>query len=116
MTSRTPSFADALNAPIGEHQPKLTATTPGVTEASLTFWEEGKVSAGIWESTPGKFPGVREGYTEICIILSGRATIEVEGEEPKEFGPGDVFVTPDGWAGEWTVHEPIRKQWVVVQH
>lgn len=30
-----------------------------------------------------------------------------------EVGPGSLFVTPAGWRGSWTVHEPLRKMWVV---
>lgn len=99
---------------LGPHAPKPTATTPGVTEASLDIWSDGRVDTGIWECTPGEFRARRDGYTEICTILSGRVTLQADGGEPIEFGPGDVLVTPSGWVGTWRVHETVRKHYTII--
>ena len=99
---------------LGPHLPKPTATTPGVTEASRDIWSDGRVDTGIWECTPGEFRATREGYTEICTILSGRVTLQADGGEPIEFCPGDVLVTPSGWAGTWRVHEVVRKHYTII--
>ena len=101
-------------ADLGPHAPKPTALTEGQTEASLSVWQEGRVHTGLWECTAGDFTAERDGYTEICTILSGRVTIEVEGTEPEEFGPGDVMVMPSGWSGVWRVHEPLRKHFTTI--
>src|SRR5699024_3396862 len=100
---------------LGEFRDKETAITEGVREASVTTWAENGMKVGIWECTPGAFNSSREGFTEICTILSGRVTLEVEGEEPMEFGPGDIMVTPAGWKGVWRVHETVRKQFTIIE-
>lgn len=99
---------------LGEHADKPTAVTPGLTEASLEVWASGKIDTGIWECTAGTFTATREGYTEICTILSGSVTLEVEGEEPAFFGPGDIMVMPSGWKGTWVVHEDLRKHYTII--
>ena len=105
---------DANEATIGEHAAKPTALTPGLTEASLEIWADSKIDTGIWECTAGDFTAERKGTTEICTILSGSVTLEVEGRDPQRFGPGDVFVTPSGWKGIWRVHETLRKHYTIV--
>ena len=110
----THAVHDTANADLGAHQPKPTAVTEGLTEASATAYQAGRIATGLWECTPGTFTARRDGYTEICTILSGRVTIEVEGQDPEEFGPGDVMVMPSGWEGSWVVHEPLRKHFTTI--
>lgn len=111
---RTYSIHDALEAAIGPHTPKPTSLTDGQTEAVRSLWEQGRVDTGIWECTPGTFTAERDGHTEICTILSGSVTLEVEGEEPEHLKAGDVFVMPSGWKGVWHVHEPLRKHYTTI--
>ncbi|WP_111721059.1 cupin domain-containing protein [Homoserinimonas sp. OAct 916] len=111
---KTSSAHQTDEVALGAHVAKPTATTEGLTEASLAVWSDGRVDTGLWECTAGSFTAVREGYTEICTILSGRVTIEVDGSEPEDFGPGDIMVMPSGWAGIWHVHEPLRKHFTIV--
>lgn len=106
-------MSDATTASPGEHTPKETSSTPGQTAASLRLWAREGHKTGIWEVTPGTFTSTRPGYDEICQILSGTATIVEEDGTSFEVGPGTLFVTPDGWTGTWTVHETLRKMWVV---
>lgn len=108
----------ALTADIGSHAAKPTALTDGLTEASRTVWAGGpeqRIDTGLWECGVGDFSAERLGYTEICTILSGRVTIEVDGQEDEEFGPGDIMVMPSGWRGIWRVHAPLRKHYTIVQ-
>lgn len=111
-----PTFGlnNTLAADMGAHAPKPTAVTEGLTEASLPVWSEGKISTGLWECTAGTFTAVREGYTEICTVLSGSVTLEVEGEESRTFGVGDIIVMPSGWKGTWVVHEAMRKHFTII--
>ena len=83
-------------------------TTPGQTEVSLKVWEADGARTGVWEATPGTFTSTREGFNEVCVILSGTATITDESGS-FDIGPGSLFVTPEGWRGSWTVHETLRK-------
>ncbi|NRQ38450.1 cupin domain-containing protein [Nonomuraea sp. NN258] len=62
---------------------------------------------GIWEITPGVVTDVEA--DEIFVVLSGRATIAVEGGATIEVGPGDVCLLAEGAKTTWTVHETLRK-------
>ena len=113
-TVLTHAAHDTAAADLGAHAPKPTALTDALTEASTTVWSGDRIHTGLWECTPGVFTAERNGYTEICTILAGRVTIEVEGQAPEEFGPGDVMVMPSGWKGVWRVHEPLRKHFTTI--
>jgi len=106
-------MSDAATANPGEHSPKATSVTPGQTEVSLRLWARDGLKTGIWEVTPGTFKSTRPGYDEICQILSGTATITEPDGTSFDIGPGSLFVTPAGWEGSWTIHETLRKMWVV---
>lgn len=111
----THALHDTSSADLGEAMPKPTAITSGLTEASRSIWTDGRIDTGLWECGSGDFTAERNGYTEICTILSGRVTIEVEGQEPEQFGPGDVMVMPSGWKGVWRVLEPLRKHYTTIE-
>jgi uncharacterized cupin superfamily protein len=106
-------LSDATTAHPGEHSAKATSSTPGQTAVNMRVWDGNGLRTGIWEVTPGTFTSTREGYHEICQILSGKATITEADGTSFEVGPGSLFVTPVGWTGSWTVHETLRKTWVV---
>ncbi|MEB4615330.1 cupin domain-containing protein [Leucobacter sp. M11] len=120
MTDRTLADSSAValhgaaTAELGPFAPKATAITPGVADATRPIWSGGAVQTGIWECEPGSFTGFRDGYAEICVFLSGRVTVQGEGDEPIEFGPGDVLVMPSGWRGVWHVHERLRKHYTSI--
>lgn len=115
MAAPTSSAHDTANIVFDEKIEKLTAIVPGTADASLTVWEDDRIETGLWECTPGAFAATRVGYTEICTILSGSVTLEVEGAEPELFVAGDVLVTPSGWEGTWIVHETLRKHYTIVK-
>ena len=71
----------------------------------------GDLVTGVWSCTPGRLTDVEA--DETFVVLSGRATIEPAGGEPVEVGPGDVCVLVAGTATTWTVHEPLRKVYVI---
>jgi uncharacterized protein len=62
---------------------------------------------GIWEITPGVVTDVEA--DELFVVLSGRATIAVEGGTTIEVGPGDVALLAEGAKTTWIVHETLRK-------
>ncbi|MGR6922986.1 cupin domain-containing protein [[Actinomadura] parvosata] len=62
---------------------------------------------GIWEITPGVVTDVER--DEIFVVLSGRATVAVEGGTTVELGPGDVCLLAEGAKTTWIVHETLRK-------
>lgn len=113
-TVRTHSAHRTGQLSLGPHSAKPTSIDGAQTEAARSVWSNSRIDTGLWECTPGVFTATREGYTEICTILSGRVVIEVEGSEAEEFGPGDVMIMPSGWAGTWRVLEPLRKHYTTV--
>jgi uncharacterized cupin superfamily protein len=66
---------------------------------------------GIWQHGVGVSTDVE--VDEVFVVLSGRATIEVDGGPTLEVGPGDVGHYPAGTRTTWTVHETLRKVYVV---
>ncbi|MBP6011235.1 MAG: cupin domain-containing protein [Alphaproteobacteria bacterium] len=79
-----------------------------------TFEEsaDGKLFAGVWESTPGKWRIVYDEW-EYCSILSGVSVITRDGEAPQRVQAGDTFVLQPGFEGAWEVAETTRKLFVV---
>jgi len=69
------------------------------------------VAVGIWQHTAGISTDVE--VNEIFVVLSGRATIEVSGGPTLEVCAGDVGVLAAGAETTWTVHEDLRKIYVI---
>jgi hypothetical protein len=69
------------------------------------------LAVGIWQHTAGVSTDVE--VDEIFVVLSGRATIEVAGGPVLEVGPGDVGVLEAGAETTWTVHEDLRKIYII---
>lgn len=101
---------------VGTHVPKPTAVTAGLTEADHEVWAdaEGRAQFGVWECTPGTFTARRDGYSELCHLLSGGVTLVTDGGAEVTLTAGDAFVMPSGWVGTWHVHSPLRKLYVII--
>ncbi|MFZ0322630.1 MAG: cupin domain-containing protein [Actinomycetes bacterium] len=69
------------------------------------------VSVGVWQHTAGVSTDVEA--DEVFVVLSGRATVEVDGGPTLQVGPGDVGVLSAGTATRWTIHEDLRKVYLV---
>ena len=80
-------------------------------EAQTFDWPflDGDVQIGVWECTPGEFLFNRVGYSEVFTVLSGRATLHIDGGPSFELVPGAMILTPSGTTGRWVVHETVRK-------
>jgi uncharacterized cupin superfamily protein len=70
--------------------------------------------AGIWAATRGCW---RIQYTEheFCHLLEGRVVLTSSMGERWEFGVGDSFVVPAGFAGTWEVLEDCRKLYAIFE-
>ncbi len=67
---------------------------------------------GVWEITPGVVSDIEE--EEIFIVLSGRATVAfANGQDPIEVRAGSVVRLAAGMSTTWTVHETVRKVYVI---
>lgn len=110
------TFADLASVPLGEFAPKPTSLTESQTEASALLWSsaDDQTKIGVWECTPGRFTADRTAAGEYCHILFGRATVtNSDGGGSRDIGPGDLLVLPQGWTGEWVIHDHMRKLFVI---
>ena len=72
----------------------------------------GSVDIGVWQHTAGVSTDVEA--DEVFVVLSGRATIEIADGPTLQVGPGDVGVLAAGAHTVWTIHEDLRKVYVVI--
>ena len=110
------TFANLAETPLNAFAPKPTTLTEGQEEASKILWEsaDGHTKIGVWECTPGHFTADRTAAGEYCHILSGRASVtNADGMGTREIGPGDLLVLPQGWTGEWVIHQHVRKLFII---
>lgn len=111
------SIARVDDLELADGAPKPTSLT-GQTESFTDLWvsPDSRLEMGVWECTPGTFTATRNGYDEIAHIVSGTATVTDSHGVVTELSPGTVFVTPEGWAGTWVVHELMRKTYTIRHH
>ncbi|MFF1352712.1 cupin domain-containing protein [Streptomyces sp. NPDC058297] len=86
---------------------QIVSGAPVVTGKVLWESTDGKQLRGIWQITPGVVTDTEA--NELFVVVSGRATVEVEGGQTLEVGPGDAAVLREGDRTTWTVHETLRK-------
>ncbi len=67
---------------------------------------------GVWEMTPGTMSDVE--VEELSVVLAGRATVAfADGRPPVELTAGSVLRFADGMETVWTVHETLRKVYLI---
>ena len=76
---------------------------------------DGKLVAGTWTSTPGKWRAFTD-RDEFCTILSGHCRLVDESGDAKSFRAGDSFLIPNGFRGYWEVVETTTKHFVIRHH
>jgi len=77
----------------------------------LPLHDSDDLTVGVWQHSTGVSTDVEA--DEVFVVLSGRATVEVDDGPTLEVGPGDVGLLPAGARTTWTVHETLRKIYVV---
>ncbi len=102
-----PGIADADLEPEALDPAQIVSGEPVVTGKVLWESPDGRQIRGIWQITPGVVTDTEA--NELFVVVSGRATIEVEGGSVLEVGPGDACVLREGDHTQWTVHETLRK-------
>jgi uncharacterized protein len=111
MTELTPSFPIDPNSAELESWPlepdQIVSGSPEVSGLVLHTSADERVERGIWQHTAGVSTDTES--DELFVVLSGRATIAVEGGATLEVGPGSVAVLRAGDRTTWTVHETLRK-------
>ncbi|WP_338695424.1 cupin domain-containing protein [Streptomyces sp. Q6] len=86
---------------------QIVSGAPVVTGAVLWESPDGKQLRGIWQITPGVVTDTEA--NELFVVVSGRATVEIEGGDTLQLGPGTAAVLREGDRATWTVHETLRK-------
>ncbi len=82
--------------------------------SAKVIFQDDSIQVGVWECTPGGWPIVDRGDTEVATIVSGKGTItDVDGTE-QVLGPGSVVTLPKGWSGRWDLTENLRKVYVLI--
>jgi uncharacterized cupin superfamily protein len=107
------SMSFAVHVPGADLEPdpldpsQIIAGSPEVSGKVLWESEDGQQIRGIWQITPGTVSDTEA--DELFVVVSGRATIAVEGGDTFDVGPGDACVLREGDRTVWTVHETLRK-------
>lgn len=104
-------IADAELEPEPLDPDQIVSGAPEVTGKVLRESADGTCAYGLWQITPGVVTDTEA--DEMFVVISGRATIEVEGGPVVEVGPGDLCVLREGDRTTWTVHETLRKAYSV---
>jgi len=77
----------------------------------LSLHDADDLAIGVWQHGVGVSTDVEA--DEVFVVLAGSATIEVDDGPVLQVGPGDVGLLPAGARTTWTVHETLRKVYVV---
>ena len=110
-----PFELDKLGAP-REYRPPAERVIEG--DIVCRNWDvdsakDGKVRAGVFESTVGVNHAIKGETWEFCLILSGVVEITERGHGPKIFRAGDCFIMKPGYVGTWRTIETVRKVWIM---
>jgi uncharacterized protein len=73
---------------------------------------EGRSECGLWVCTPGKWH-CHVTRDEFCHFLEGRCTYVHESGEVIEIVPDTAAFFPEDWKGVCTVHETIKKVYMI---
>jgi uncharacterized cupin superfamily protein len=73
---------------------------------------DGANECGVWECTPGTW-ACHVTRAEFCHFLAGRCTYRAEDGSVLEIVPGTAAFFPEGWQGTCTVHETVRKVYMI---
>jgi uncharacterized protein len=92
---------------------QIIGDAPAVSGLVLDTSPDGRVERGIWQHAPGVSRDTES--DELFVVLSGRATIDVEGAPSLELGPGSVGLLHEGDRTTWRVHETLRKIYQVTK-
>ena len=91
----------------GEHRPVQ-------KDANCFRSDDGKMTAGMWESTPFESAMAPFPCHEFVQLLEGSISITEEAGNVCSFSAGDVFFIPRGSICSWKVIEPVRKLYCIV--
>ena len=91
---------------------RIEAGEPRTTTWVASETPDGKVMAGLWEATPGRWR-VEYDEWESCTVLSGVSILRGDDGTDVTVRAGDSFVIEPGFKGSWEVVETTRKVFTV---
>jgi uncharacterized protein len=100
-----------LTAPLGDFEP-VVAGNPNPRQRTWEWGYGPDVEVGIWECTPGVMDGTNTDFDEMMCMVSGRVTVQHD-LGTYDIAPGTLWATPRNWASTWTIHETVRKLYVI---
>ncbi|MEI8239154.1 MAG: cupin domain-containing protein [Actinomycetota bacterium] len=103
--------ADLAEKPLGP--PSAEPLTGDILTRAKVFLDIEKITSGTWECEPGASRWEFTTRGEIIYVLKGRMTVHEDGGDAVELTEGSSCIFPIGWKGVWTVHETLRKVFVV---
>lgn len=91
----------------------LEAEAPGTGAQtwSTLFGHVPEAEVGLWSIDVGEADDIE--VHELAVVLSGRATVCVEGQPNVELVPGSVLTLVAGTPTHWVVHERLTKLFVI---
>jgi uncharacterized protein len=91
---------------------RILAGAPKASYKLAAEHEGGRLSAGLWESSPGSW---RVAYTEWEFFQVLRGACELIGDDGERLTlrTGDAVVVEPGFTGQFIVLEPMAKHFVV---
>jgi uncharacterized protein len=107
-----------LHTPLAEFGAATTAAPVGDAPRVQLFTKEafeaadGSVETGTWEATSGRFARSIVD-AEFAHFLAGHATFTTASGTTYEFRAGDAAYFPPNTQGVWTIHDPVRKTFVI---
>jgi uncharacterized cupin superfamily protein len=103
--------SDLAEKPLG--QPSAEPLTGEILTRAKVFLDIEKITSGTWECEPGASRWEFLTRGEIIYVLKGHMTVHEDGGDAVELTEGSSCIFPIGWKGVWTVHETLRKVFVV---
>ena len=91
---------------------RVISGTPRLRTWNVEESPDGKLFAGIWEATPGKWRVIYDEW-EFFKVESGVSVITEDGGAALTLKAGDSLVLRPGFKGTWEVVETTRKAYVI---
>ncbi len=82
--------------------------SPAASGTVISRSDDSRIVRGVWECTPGSFSWDFS-YDETLVVVSGRATVQLDTGDSVELAPGVLAFFGRGHKATWTVHETLRK-------
>lgn len=114
-TGPTPVLREPATVPAAKDWGVIPTMLEGESRTSgilLSREPNGDAETGIWICTPGRW-ACHVVKDEFCHFLSGRCTYVHESGDVIEVVPDTLAFFPQGWKGVCTVHETVRKVYMI---